>query len=90
MLLIGSTVAVGACSAPGNSEAVTDGSAPVAGDAPAGPDEAPATTSTGRRGQSLGSDDLIGLGELGLLPSLIQTLGTGIDCDFDDALSTCQ
>ncbi len=45
----------------------------------------------GRLGQSLvDSEELIGLGELGLLPSLLQSLGTGSDCDFDDALSTCQ
>ncbi len=42
-------------------------------------------------GQSLvDSEELIGLGELGLLPSLLQTFGAGIDCDFDDAFSTCQ
>ncbi len=82
-------VAVTACSAPGSSELVTDAS-PVAGDAPADPDAAPAAISTARRVQSLDSDELVGLGELGLLPSLFQTFGTGIDCDFDDALSTCQ
>ncbi len=36
------------------------------------------------------SEELIGLGELGLLPSLLQTFGARIDCDFDDAFSTCQ
>lgn len=42
-------------------------------------------------GQSLiDSEELIGLGELGLLPSLVQTFGARIDCDFEDAFSTCQ
>ncbi len=46
---------------------------------------------SGRGGQGLvDSEELIGLGELGLLPSLLQTFGARIDCDFDDAFSTCQ
>lgn len=43
-----------------------------------------------RSGGSLDSDELVGLGELGLLPALLESFGTSIDCDFDDALSTCQ
>ncbi|MCP3960463.1 MAG: hypothetical protein GY719_21675 [bacterium] len=43
-----------------------------------------------RSGGSLDSEDLVGLGELGLLPALLESFGTSIDCDFDDALSTCQ
>ena len=57
------------------------------------PSEAAAGSSSGPAGggQSLvDSEELIGLGELGLWPSLFQTFGTGIDCDFDDAFSTCQ
>ena len=53
----------------------------------------PEAEDSGRRrgGQSpIEADELVGLGELGLLPSLLQSFGTGIDCDFDDALSTCQ
>ena len=50
-----------------------------------------ATPAAASGGQSLvDSEELIGLGELGLLPSLLQTFGAGIDCDFDDAFSTCQ
>ena len=62
------------------------------------PEEAPATgieeqepadnAKTGR--SSFESEDLFGLGEIGLLPALLQSFGTAIDCDFDDALSTCQ
>lgn len=51
----------------------------------------PESSRAGTGGQSLlDSDELIGLGELGLLPSLLPAFGAGIDCDFDDALSTCQ
>ena len=60
-------------------------------------DPAPGAPSTveepkvSRRGSSsIESDELIALGEFGLLPSLLQTINTGVDCDFDDALSTCQ
>ncbi|MEM8932506.1 MAG: hypothetical protein AAGE94_15090 [Acidobacteriota bacterium] len=40
----------------------------------------------------LGADDLEGLGELGVLPNLVQRAlaPSPADCDFDDALSTCQ
>lgn len=39
----------------------------------------------------LEADDLEGLGELGVLPDLVQrALSPTADCDFDDALSTCQ
>ncbi len=41
-------------------------------------------------GSLVDSEELIGLGELGLLPSLLPSFGAGLDCDFDDALSTCQ
>ena len=92
------TLTLAACSAPGSSEPARDGSGPVAGDLSHPPEaqssEAPASatpgTGTRRRGAGLESDELVGLGELGLLPSLLQTFSTGIDCDFDDALSTCQ
>ncbi len=72
-----------ACSAPAGSE-------PEA--AAAGLLEAPAASQgSPAGGQSLvDSEDLLGLGELGLLPSLLQSLGTGTECDFDDAFSTCQ
>ncbi len=79
-----------ACTAPAGSEPEASS---AAGQVETEPAAAPATAGGGpvRRGQSLaGSEDLIGLGELGLLPSLIQSLGAGLDCDFDDALSTCQ
>lgn len=70
-------------------------SRPIAADLapqPTGSEAPEAAPESGARrsGQSIDSDDLVGLGELGLLPSLLQTLGTGIHCDFDDALSTCQ
>ena len=40
----------------------------------------------------LGADDLEGLGELGVLPNLVQRAlaPSAADCDFDSALSTCQ
>ena len=39
----------------------------------------------------LDTGDLEGLGELGVLPNLVQrALAPSTDCDFDDALSTCQ
>lgn len=96
MLPMVSALVPAACTAPGNSEpAKAISSAPVAvaeqldeGAESGRPEEAVVTS---RRGRSpIDSEELIGLGELGLLPALFQTLGTGIDCDFDDALSTCQ
>ena len=96
MLLIGWAAAFAACSTQEGSERA-GGSSAVAAQSAGTParasgSEAPAKPETGTRsgGRRLDSDELVGLGELGLLPSLLQTLGTGIDCDFDDALSTCQ
>lgn len=43
-----------------------------------------------RPSSGLDPDELVGIGELGLLPSLLQALDTGVECDFDDAFSTCQ
>ncbi len=39
---------------------------------------------------SLESEELVGLGELGLLPSLIQSLSPSTGCDLDDPFSSCQ
>ncbi len=58
---------------------------------PAEPGPVAAGSEPIRQGHGLvDSEELIGLGELGLLPSLLQGLGTGFECDFDDAFSTCQ
>ncbi len=74
-----------ACTAPASSEPAAAGEAP---ESAAKPEPAAGQI---RRGQTLvDSEELIGLGELGLLPALLQSLGTGSECDFDDALSTCQ
>ncbi len=45
---------------------------------------------TRRRSRDIDSEQLVGFGELGLLPSLLQSLGPVGQCDFDDAFSTCQ
>lgn len=57
--------------------------------------EAESTKSSGndrqRRVQNrLENEDLEGLGELGFLPHLIQSLTPGTECDFDDAMGNCQ
>ncbi len=83
LALIAVFAVLAACSEPASSEP----------EAPARLLETPAAVAAASAGggQSLvDSDELIGLGELGLLPSLLQTFGTGIECDFDDAFSTCQ
>ncbi len=92
-LLILTLAVTAACSAPAGSEpeaapllgspGVVAESSPEAGDQPG-------ELSQPVGGQTADSEELIGLGELGLLPSLLQTFGAGIDCDFDDAFSTCQ
>ncbi len=91
-------LAVSACSSPANSEPeaarllepVTAESlvAESSSDDPAIGDPASGDAVGGR--SLVDSEELIGLGELGLLPSLLQTFGAGIDCEFDDAFSTCQ
>ncbi len=59
--------------------------------APLMPSAEPSASPAAGDGESLvDAEELIGLGEIGLLPSLLQTLSPGIDCDFDDAYSTCQ
>lgn len=40
--------------------------------------------------RSLGEEDLRNLGELGLLPHVVQSISTGAPCDFSDAMSNCQ
>jgi hypothetical protein len=39
---------------------------------------------------SLGAEDLQNLGEVGILPHLMQTMAPGTACDFDSTLSSCQ
>lgn len=39
---------------------------------------------------SLGAEDLQNLGEIGILPHLMQTMAPGTACDFDSTLSSCQ
>ncbi len=86
-LLIVALAVTAACSAPASSE-------PEAAVRLAEPSESVAAEpapDVESGGQGLvDSEELIGLGELGLLPSLLQSFGAGIDCDFDDAFSTCQ
>lgn len=38
----------------------------------------------------LGEEDLRDLGELSILPHVIQSISSGAPCDFNDAMSTCQ
>lgn len=40
--------------------------------------------------RALGEQDLRDLGELSILPHVIQSIGAGAPCDFNDAMSTCQ
>jgi hypothetical protein len=41
-------------------------------------------------GRGLGEEDLRDLGELSILPHVIQSISSGAPCDFNDAMSTCQ
>lgn len=40
--------------------------------------------------RSLEDEDLRDLGELGLLPHVVQSISSGAPCDFNDAMSHCQ
>ena len=51
--------------------------------------ETPGGTGSRQR-REIDAEQLVGFGELGLLPSLLQSLGPVGQCDFDDAFSTCQ
>lgn len=61
----------------GRQESSEDRSQPAAGD-----ERSP--------GPALDTEELVGLGEFGLLPSLLEALSPGSDCDPDDPMSPCQ
>lgn len=92
MTLIAMLAVTAACTTPASSEPEAarllepPDSAEVAGEATAGD---PGGGGAGGGGGLVDSEELIGLGELGLLPSLLQSFGT-LDCEFEDAFSTCQ
>jgi hypothetical protein len=77
-----------------------DGAAAEAGTAAEGPPPAAATRPTllepiveqraAGSGRGLGEEDLRDLGELSILPHVIQSISSGAPCDFNDAMSTCQ
>lgn len=41
-------------------------------------------------GPALGEEDLRSLGELSILPHVVQSISSGAPCDFKDAMSNCQ
>lgn len=41
-------------------------------------------------GRALGEEDLRSLGELSILPHVVQSISSGAPCDFKDAMSNCQ
>ncbi|MEM9596844.1 MAG: hypothetical protein AAGD06_21420 [Acidobacteriota bacterium] len=55
-----------------------------------GPQSEPPMPYDDLEADDLEAEDFEGLGELGVLPGLFEALDPGADCDFDDALSTCQ
>ena len=90
-LFLSPVLLAAACTAPASSEPEAPAAARIL-EAPE-PTAEPTPRAEGETaggGQGLiDSEELIGLGELGLLPSLLQSFGA-VECDFDDAFSTCQ
>ena len=97
-MVLGLSPVLGTCSGPGPPEA-TDlldrgaledpgGDRHEDAEAAGGATDSTAASSGRRRG--VDSEELVGLGELGLLPTLIQALSPGIDCDPGDPFSNCQ
>ena len=83
----------------GSSSAGTPGSGIPAGGTPAGAPRNPRPLflepiveerSPSASSRALGEDDLRSLGELSILPHVVQSISSGAPCDLTDAMSHCQ
>lgn len=102
LLLIGlmPTLVLGSCSGPGRSEAtdLIDRSAIQESVEEPEPRDRAEGAHTGSEAEpnrpasrgTIDSEELVGLGEFGLLPTLLQALSPSVACDPDDPFGNCQ
>jgi len=99
-LLGGLLIVLGAC-APQAPAGDLAGAEPVAaqssGDTAVSPEPSASTEPAERNGagnntvsSTTSTEDLVGAGEMGLLPSLFGSFGPSVECDSGDAFDSCQ